>query len=140
MSITDTRNLYNRSNIMKNLLSIAMVSGMIFALVGCSSEVKNDVQSYAGLNAEIISINSELNGFTIQSLDADSILGEKCYINLESDEIVYIYAENETGDTQFLEYDDFIVGDVITIDIDTNGIQNKSVVPEQIRLVTQRIK
>ncbi len=125
---------------MKKLLGIAMVSGMMFALVGCSSEPENDVQSYAGLNAEIIAINSELNGFTIQSLDAESILGEKCYINLESDDVHYIYVDNETEELQDLQYSDFVVGDVITIDIDTNEIQNNSVVPEQIQLITQRIK
>ena len=134
---TDTRNLYNDwRNMMKKLLSIAMVFGMIFALFGCSS----DVQSYAGLNAEIVAINSELNGFTIKSLDDDSILGEKCYINLESDDVNYIYVDYETEELQDLQYSDFVVGDVITIDVDTNGIQNRSVVPKQIQLSTQRIK
>ncbi len=121
---------------MKKILSLVLALALTMIITACAN---NDVQSYAGLNAEIIAINSELNGFTIKSLDDNSILGEECYINLESDDIVYIYTENETGDTEFLKYDDFVIGDVITIDVNANEVQNKSVVPEQIQLITQRI-
>ena len=120
---------------MKKIVSLMLAFTLIITLVACN---QNEIKSYAGLNAEIIAINSELKGFTVKSLNDGSALGEKCYINLENDDVYYIYADNQTGETQDLEYSDFIVGDVITID--TDKVENKYALATQIQLITQRIK
>ncbi|KAF5060383.1 hypothetical protein DSECCO2_326220 [anaerobic digester metagenome] len=98
---------------------------------------KEDTQTgFVGLNAEILEINTQLKGFVVKSLDGNSILGEKCYISCESDDIYYIYADNETGETKLLTYYDFWVGDKITVDINT--VENKFSLTSRVQLITQR--
>jgi len=98
---------------------------------------KEDTQTrFVGLNAEILEINTQLKGFVVKSLDENSILGEKCYISCESDDIYYIYADNETGETKLLTYYDFRVGDKITVDVNT--VENKFRLTSRVQLITQR--
>ena len=119
---------------MKKILSLFIMLTLIMIIVGCK---QNSDESYIGLNAEIININSDLKGFTVKVMD-DNELGEKCYINLENEDVYFIYANNETNETQDLEYSDFVVGDIITID--TDKVENKSALAKRIQLITQRIK
>ena len=118
--------------VMKKIIGLVITLILLTALVSCNQ--KNGT-SYVGLNAEIIAINSELRGFTVKG--DGTVLGEKCYINLEGDDIYYIYADNETGETQYLEYSDFIEGDIITVDTDT--VENKCALATRIQLLTQRL-
>ena len=120
---------------MKKVASLALAFALMITLIACSQK---EAKSYAGLNAEIIAINSDLKGFTVKSLDNDTVLGGQCYVNLESDDVYYIYTDNETGETQNLKYSDFIVGDEITID--TDKIENKCTLATRVQLITQRIK
>ncbi len=120
---------------MKKIAYLALTLTLMITLVACN---QNEVTGYVGLNAEIVSINSELKGFTVKSLDHNSVLGDKCYINLEGDNVYYIYADNQTLETQDLEYSDFMVGDAITID--TAKVEHKCALARRIQLITQRIK
>ncbi len=89
-----------------------------------------------GVNAEILEISGELNGFVVKGLDDNSILGEKCYINCESPDIYFLYANNGNGEIIDLKFDDFIVGDKITVDI--KSVENKYALTSRVQLLTQR--
>lgn len=98
---------------MRKLVSIIALVIMGFSISTCGTKESG----YIGVNAEILEINIELKGFVVRSLDKNSVLGSKCYISCESDDIYYIYADNKTGETQDLSYADFIVGDEVTVDV-----------------------
>lgn len=117
---------------MKKLVAIISLVTMVFSLSACAAkEVTHD-----GVNAEILEINTALKGFIVKSLDEDSILGEKCYISCENDDVYYIYADNETGETEDLSYNDFIVGDEITVDV--KSVENNYSLTSRVQLITQR--
>lgn len=82
-------------------------------------------------------INTELKGFVVKSLDDNSIQGEKCYISCEKSEANYIYSDNESGETQNLTYEDFVVGDHITVDI--QSVENSYTLTSRVQLLTQRL-
>lgn len=89
---------------MKRILSISMIIILIFTISACN---KPDNILHVGVNAEIIEITNELQGFVVKGLDDDSVLGERCYINCESKDIYFVYADNETSEVMDLDYTDF---------------------------------
>lgn len=118
---------------MKKIIYIIVLITIVFSISACKKT--NDV-THMGVNAEILEISREVNGFVVKSLDDNSILGEKCYINCEVPDIYFIYANNETGETIDLKFDDFIVGDKITVDV--NSVENKHALTSRVQLLTQR--
>lgn len=118
---------------MKKVLSIATLLVLLFTISACSN---SDDISYWGVNAEILEISNELQGFVVKGLDSDSILGEKCYINCEGPDIYFLYVNNETEEVTDLNYNDFEVGDKITVDIKT--VENKYALTSRVQLLTQR--
>jgi len=48
----------------------------------------------------------------------------------------YVYTDNETGELQDLSYDDFVVGDKITVDI--KSVENTCCITSRVQLITQR--
>ncbi len=118
---------------MKKILAILTILMIMTSFTGCGN---NKDVIHAGLNAEILEINTELKGFVVKSLDKNSILGEKCYISCENDEVYYIYVDNETGETEDLTYEDFKVGDEITVDVES--VENNYSLTSRVQLLTQR--
>ena len=116
---------------MKKIIALVVIGLTLF--VGCSS---NDATYYIGLNAEIVEINTQTNGFMVRPLDADGILGEEYYVDLGSDEINYMYVDNHTGEIEILSCYDFILGDEITLDID--DVIHHQAIPTRVQLTTQR--
>lgn len=118
----------------RNLISTIILLSLIIGLTACGASKK---VAYAGVNAEILEINTELKGFVVKSLNDNSILGEKCYISCENPEVYYIYADNKSGETQDLTYEDFIVGDYITVDV--QSVENSYTLTSRVQLLTQRL-
>ena len=48
----------------------------------------------------------------------------------------YIYVDNETGETEDLTYEDFKVGDEITVDVES--VENNYSLTSRVQLLTQR--
>lgn len=117
---------------MKKIFSIIALIVLLFTISACS---KSDDGGYIGVNAEILEISNELQGFVVKGLDNDSMLGEKCYINCESPDMYFIYADNETREVTYLKYSDFKVGDKITVDI--KSVENKYALTSRVQLLTQ---
>ncbi|MEW8974013.1 MAG: hypothetical protein AB2375_07445 [Tissierellaceae bacterium] len=115
---------------------IAYIIGMVIIILSMSACSKTKDITYMGVNAEILEISGELNGFVVKGLDDDSILGEKCYINCEAPDIYFVYVDNDTEEVSDLKFDDFIVGDKITVDI--KSVENKYALASRIQLLTQR--
>ncbi len=118
---------------MKKMVYIIGLMVIIFAFSACGKT--NDV-FYMGVNAEILEISGEVHGFVVKGLDDNSILGEKCYINCEAPDTYFVYVDNDTGKTIDLNFDDFIVGDKITVDI--QSVENKYALTSRVQLLTQR--
>ncbi len=118
---------------MKKILSIAILIVLSFTISACN-KAENTV--YVGVNAEILEIIDEVQGFVVKGLDKDSMLGEKCYINCESPDMYFIYADNETEEVTDLNYNDFEVGDEITVDI--KSVENKCALTSRVQLISQR--
>lgn len=118
---------------MKKTLSIATIVIILFTMSACS---RSDDVSYGGVNAEILEISNELQGFVVKGLDSDSVLGDKCYINCESPDMYFVYVDFETEEVTELNYNDFEVGDKITVDIKT--VENKYALTSRVQLLTQR--
>lgn len=117
---------------MKRLRAIVLLIIILLCVSACGAKEL----THMGLNAEILEINTELKGFVVKSLDKDSILGEKCYISCESDDVYYIYVDNETGEIKDLSYNDFRVGDVITVDV--KSVENGYSLTSRVQLLNQR--
>ena len=118
----------------RKLVSTVILLSLIVGLTACGMSKKT---TNMGVNAEILEINSELKGFVVKSLDDNSILGEKCYISCENPEVYYIYSDNKSGETQDLTYEDFVVGDHITVDI--QSVENSYTLTSRVQLLTQRL-
>jgi len=117
----------------RKLISTVMFLSLIVGLTACGMSKKT---TYMGVNAEILEINTALKGFVVKSLDDNSILGEKCYISCENPELYYIYSDNKSGETQDLTYEDIIVGDHITVDV--QSVENSYTLTSRVQLLTQR--
>ena len=118
---------------MKKILSIVTLIILLLIMSACN---KSDDIVHMGVNAKILEISNELQGFVVKGLDNDSMLGEKCYINCEVPDMYFIYVDNETGEVTNLNYDDFKVGDEITVDI--KSVENKYALASRVQLLTQR--
>lgn len=118
----------------RSLISTMILLSLIVGLTACG--MSKDT-TYIGLNAEILEINTELKGFVVKSLGDNSILGEKCYISCENPEVYYIYSDNKSSETQDLTYKDFMVGDHITVDV--QSVENSCTLTSRIQLLTQRL-
>lgn len=118
---------------MRKLLNLTVWLILLFTLSACSN---SENRSFVGVNAEIIEISNELQGFVVKGLDPDSIIGEQCYINCEGPDTYFIYVNNETTQIIDLKYDDFKVGDKITVDL--KSIENKYALTSRVQLLTQR--
>ena len=119
----------------RKLISTVILLSLIVGLSACGMSKKT---THIGVNAEILEINTESKGFVVKSLDDNSILGEKCYISCENPEVYYIYADNKSGEIQDLTYEDFIVGDHITVDV--QSVDNSYTLTSRVQLITQRLK
>ena len=116
---------------MKKLLLVPIIIGF---MAGCNNS--NSHSSYSGVNAEILEINQSIQGMVVKGIDENSVLGESCYINCESEEVYFIFADNSTGDTLDLSFDDFVVGDIITVDVNT--VENSHALTSRVQLLTQQ--
>lgn len=87
-----------------------------------------------------------MNVMVVEVLDCKSLLGvkgDKCIISCNSEKLYYLYVNNDTSEIKDLNYGDFMVGDVITVDVtvdeDISRIPNSFAVAERIQLLTQRL-
>lgn len=110
-----------------------MMSIIALSITGCNN---NEEIGYVGINAQILEISKEVKGIVVKSLDDESILGEKCYINCESSDTYFIYVDYKTGETVELNFDDLKVGDKITVDAKSVG--TKYALTSRVQLLTPR--
>jgi outer membrane lipoprotein-sorting protein len=125
---------------MKKILLLLISILILLIVTGCSDNkndvVENEIDGYNGVSAEILEITYEVKGMVVKGLGNSNILDldEKCYVNCES--AYFVYVNNETLEVTEINFDDFIVGDEITFDIEL--IENKYTVAFRIQLSTQR--
>jgi uncharacterized lipoprotein YehR (DUF1307 family) len=118
---------------MKKLLLIIISIILLLSLTACDND--KDVV-YVGVNAEILEISKYVKGIVVKGLDNNSILGENCYINCESSDVYFIYADNISGKTTDLKFEDLVVGDKITVDV--KSVENNYSLTSRVQLITQR--
>ncbi len=116
---------------------LVYIIGMIIIVLSMSACGKTKDTTYMGINAEILEIDEGSNGFVVKGLDDDSILGEDCYIDCENEDIYFTYVHNDTGEVTDLEFEDFIVGDKIAIDI--KSVEDGYALAYRIQLLSQRM-
>ena len=126
---------------MKQVVSTMILILILLTTAGCKN--KNDslaIEGYKGLGAEILELTREVKGMVVKSTGNNSVLGEKCYINCEN--AYFVYVNNDTVEVIQLTFDDFIVGDIITFDIDSleniELLANKFTITSRVQLMTQR--
>ena len=78
-------------------------------LIGC----KTEEVVYVVANAEILEIDEDNKMFLVKGIDENSILGDKSQVFTEGAE----YIELIEGEVISLDFQDFSVGDRITVDI-----------------------
>ena len=122
----------------KYIISVGFVLLFFFAIISCAKRDKENM--IHGVKAEILFINPELKGFVVKGLEEEGVLGEKCYIGLENDEITFLYCDFETEECQEISYEDFFVGATISMNIDADLVKDSYVVPESVQLITQKEK
>ena len=118
---------------MKKVLLVTMVIFLLFLITACN---RNKSTAYVGVNAEILEINNFVKGMVVKGLNSNSILGEKCYINCEGEGTYFIYVDFNTEEVTKIQFEDFIVGDEITVDI--TSVENKYALTTRVQLLTQR--
>lgn len=95
---------------MKKYLSMLLIIILSASfLIGCKSEEV----VYVVANAEILEIDEENKSFLVKGIGENSILGDKSQVSTEGAE----YIELVEGETIGLGFEDFSVGDRITVDI-----------------------
>ena len=99
----------------KVFLVLLLVVFSLPVLVSCRKEQKI---IHLGLNAEILEINKDDKAFLVRGLDENTILGDKSYISTSLNEVDAYYLEVVDGKVVDLKFDDFSVGDKITVDIE----------------------
>lgn len=138
---------------MKKVVSLFLALICVLGLIACSqnekdlvSDVENDDTLYAGLNAEIVDIDTENQIIYVEDCDDDEHYFEKksaidCR-NLNENK-KFIYVDYDTGHLMYIDIFDLEIGDdiIVTVyddqlDISNNGL----IVPEQIQLSTQQDK
>jgi hypothetical protein len=82
----------------------------LFLIVSCGE--KQDVV-HIGVNAEILEIIEHEKSLLVKGLDKNSILGDKCYVECES----AYFIEVIDGEPIDITFNDFVVGDKITVDV-----------------------
>lgn len=97
---------------MKKLVILMVIVSVFCFLTDCG---KKDEPMHLGVNAEILEINKQVKGIVVKSLDTDSVLGDKCYVNCENQDTKFIEVIN--GEVLHIKFSDLSVGDRITVDV-----------------------
>ncbi len=95
----------------KGFLILLVIVLSLPILVSCRKEQKI---VYMGVNAEILEIHEKEKVFLVRGLDADSIIGDKSLVDTKE----AYYIEVLDGDPIEITFDDFSIGDKITIDVE----------------------
>ena len=123
----------------KSLIKVLLAVILSLAVVTTASCASSKKVSYGSVNAEIIELTYGIKGMVVKGLDTDSILGEATYVSCESAKL--LYADYATGELLDLEFEDFMVGDAVLIDIDAKYVELISdgvTVTSRVQLSTQR--
>jgi catabolite regulation protein CreA len=118
---------------MKKVLLVIMSIILLLSITACGN---NKDVTHVGVNAEILEVSKHVKGIVVKGLDDNSILGEKCYINCESSDVYFVYADNISGKTTDLQFEGLVVGDKITVDV--KSVENKYALTSRVQLITQR--
>lgn len=106
---------------------------------------KGKEEIYMGINVEITELSDEKDFMVVKLLDEKSLLGEKgetYVIQCDNDALYYLYIDNETSESKELQYDDFLIGDAITVDVaaDKRAVRAGRIgAITRIQLITQRL-
>jgi hypothetical protein len=113
---------------MKRLIGIIVIMAALLSVSACNSK---ETTVYNGVNAEILELSTQVKGMVVKGLDDNSMLGEGCYINCENEKTYFVEVVN--GEPVNIKFEDFSVGDKITVDIEK--VEDKYASTSQIQLL-----
>ena len=127
---------------MKRILAWILVILCFSGLAGCTQN--DDEVLHLGLNATIVEIDASNHILYVADLGNDGIFGDRCAVDcrdaIGKQNLCYVNYGN--GEVRTIGFDDFQVGDDVTIGLyggEKENAFNKTAVAEQVQLATQRL-
>lgn len=93
------------------MLVVAAIA-VICITVGLMSNPKDDLTDFAGVNAVILDIDKNTQAMTVEGIDENNVIGDRCIVTWEKDALITIATSSKP--TQ-LSIDDFSVGDTVVL-------------------------
>ena len=129
---------------MKKLILIFSLCICILGLTACENQQQEDVL-HLGVNAIITEIDTASKTITVKDSDDNGVLGSEC--TLECSKVPMIYCDYDTGEVDFISFEDLQIDDEILLgirssEIEKAKIQSDNIIEikvEQIQLATQRL-
>lgn len=129
---------------MKKLILIFSLCICILGLTACENQQQEDVL-HLGVNAIITEIDTASKTITVKDSDDNGVLGSEC--TLECSKVPMIYCNYDTGEVDFISFEDLQIDDEILLGIRSSEIekaksQSDNIIEikvEQIQLATQRL-
>ena len=129
---------------MKKLILIFSLCICILGLTACENQQQEDVL-HLGVNAIITEIDTASKTITVKDSDDNGVLGSEC--TLECSKVPMIYCDYDTGEVDFISFEDLQIDDEILLGIRSSEIekakcQSDNIIEikvEQIQLATQRL-
>lgn len=88
------------------------VIAVVCMVAGLMANPKKDTVGFAGVNAVILAVDKENQTMTVQGIDNNSVIGDRCIITWEGEPFITVTANNEPTT---LSVDDFAVGDSVVL-------------------------
>lgn len=93
------------------VILMATVAVICF-IVGLISNPKNEDIAFAGVNAVILEIDKNNQSMTVEGIDENSVIGDRCIVTWEKDALITLATSSKPMQ---LSIDDFSVGDSIVL-------------------------
>ena len=127
---------------MKRIFAWILVIFCFSGLTGCAP--KDEEVLHLGLNATIVEIDASNHILYVTDLGNDKVFGDRCAVDCREAIGKYnlCYVNYGNGKVRTIGFDDFQVGDDVTISLyggEKENAFNKTAVAEQIQLATQRL-
>lgn len=93
-------------------VAAAAVIAVVCIVMGLMANPRKDTVGFAGVNAVILAIDKENQTMTVQGIDRNSVIGDRCIITWEGEPFIIVEANSEPKQ---LSLDDFEIGDSVVL-------------------------
>lgn len=93
-------------------LVLVAVMAVVFVVIGLMTNPKEGQMGFSGINAVILEIDKENKTMTVEGIDKNSVIGDKCIVTWDGQPFMTV--ATNSGPTR-LSLDDFALGDFVVL-------------------------